>query len=75
MGHGLRLFAVGIVVGALAVVACSSAIRSFLFGVSPLDPQTYLAVGGILSVVTILAAWLPARRACRVNPIVALRAE
>jgi putative ABC transport system permease protein len=75
MGHGLRLFGVGIVVGTLAVAASASVIRSFLFGVSPLDPQTYLAVGLILSLVTILAAWLPARRACRVNPIVALRAE
>ncbi|MFL6589540.1 MAG: ABC transporter permease [Chthoniobacterales bacterium] len=75
MGHGLRLFGIGIVVGALAVLASSSVIRSFLFGVSPLDAPTYLVVGLILSVVTILAAWLPARRACRVNPIVALRAE
>jgi len=75
LGHGLRLFGVGIAVGALAVAASAGLIRSFLFGVSPLDPQTYLAVGLILSVVTILAAWLPARRACRVNPIVALRAE
>jgi putative ABC transport system permease protein len=75
MGHGLRLFGVGIVVGSLAVLASASVIRSFLFGVSPLDAQTYLIVGLILSVVTILAAWLPARRACRVNPIVALRAE
>jgi predicted permease len=75
MGHGLRLFGVGIIVGAMAVAASASVIRSFLFGVSPLDPQTYLAVGLILSIVTILAAWLPARRACRVNPIVALRAE
>jgi ABC-type antimicrobial peptide transport system permease subunit len=75
MGHGLRLFGVGIAVGALAVLASASLIRSFLFGVSPLDAQTYLIVGSILSVVTILAAWIPARRACRVNPIVALRAE
>ena len=75
MGHGLRLFGVGIAVGAMAVAASASVIRSFLFGVSPLDAQTYLIVGLILSVVTILAAWLPARRACRVNPIVALRAE
>jgi ABC-type antimicrobial peptide transport system permease subunit len=75
LGHGLRLFAVGIVVGAVAVAASAGLIRSFLFGVSPLDPQTYLVVGLILSLVTILAAWLPARRACRVNPIVALRAE
>jgi putative ABC transport system permease protein len=75
MGHGLRLFGVGIAMGALAVAASAGVIRSFLFGVSPLDAQTYLAVGFILSVVTILAAWIPARRACRVNPIVALRSE
>jgi len=75
LGHGLRLFAVGIGVGALAVAASAGVIRNFLFGVTPLDAQTYLIVGLILSVVTILAAWLPARRACRVNPIVALRAE
>jgi len=75
LGHGLRLFGVGIIVGALAVAASAGVIRSFLFGVSPLDAQTYLAVGLILSLVTILAAWLPARSACRVNPIVALRAE
>jgi predicted lysophospholipase L1 biosynthesis ABC-type transport system permease subunit len=75
LGHGLRLFGIGIIVGALAVAASAGVIRSFLFGVSPLDPQTYLAVGLILSVVTILAAWIPARRACHVNPIVALRSE
>jgi predicted permease len=75
LGHGLRLFGVGIVVGALAVAASAGLIRSFLFGVSPLDPQTYLAVGLILSLVTILAAWLPARRASRVDPMIALRAE
>jgi putative ABC transport system permease protein len=75
LGHGLRLFGVGIAIGALAVVACGGLIRSFLFGVSPLDTQTYLEVGALLSIVTILAAWIPARRACRVNPIVALRAE
>jgi ABC-type antimicrobial peptide transport system permease subunit len=75
LGHGLRLFGYGIALGAVAVAASAGVIRSFLFGVSPLDAQTYLAVGLILSVVTILAAWLPARRACRVNPIVALRAE
>lgn len=75
LGHGLRLFGIGIVLGAIAVAASAGLVRSFLFGVSPLDPETYLAVGFILSLVTLLAAWLPARRACRVNPIVALRAE
>jgi len=62
-------------VGSLGVIASAHLIRSFLFGVSPVDPQIYLVVGALLSVVTLLAAWLPARRACRVNPIVALRSE
>ena len=62
-------------IGCTGIGASAGVIRTFLFGVSPLDAQTYLIVGFILSVVTILAAWLPARRACRVNPIVALRAE
>ena len=75
IGHGLRLFGVGVLVGAVAIAASASIIRSFLFAVSPLDAQTYLIVVALLSVVTTLAAWLPARRACRVNPIVTLRAE
>ncbi|MBA2584952.1 MAG: ABC transporter permease [Chthoniobacterales bacterium] len=75
LGHGLRLFGIGIAVGAIAVVASASLIRSFLFGVTPLDPQIYLAVGLILSLVTVLAAWLPARRAMEVDPMVALRYE
>ncbi len=73
-GAGARVPVV-LAVGAVAVAASAGIIRSFLFGVSPLDAQTYLAVGLIISVITVLAAWLPARRASRVNPIVALRAE
>jgi predicted permease len=74
-GHGFRLFGVGIVLGALGVAATGHLIRSFLFGVTPVDPQVFVLVGVTLSVVTFLAAWLPARRAARVNPILALRAE
>ena len=74
-GHGFRLFGVGIVVGALGVAASAHVIRSFLFGVRTIDPQIFATVGIILSIVTLLAAWLPARRASRVNPIIALRAE
>ena len=72
-GHGFRLFALGIVVGAVALAACGQLIRSFLFGVTPFDPQIYLVVGIMLSVVTLLAAWLPARRACNVDPMTVLR--
>ncbi len=75
LGHGFRLFGIGIALGALSVIASASLIRSFLFGVTPLDPQIYLTVGVILSLVTLLAAWLPACRATRVNPIEALRTE
>ena len=74
-GHGFRLVGIGLVVGALGLAASAQVIRSFLFGVTPADPEIYGAVAITLAVVTLLAAWLPARRACRVNPIVALRAE
>jgi predicted permease len=74
-GHGFRLFGLGIAIGSAGMIACAHLIRSFLFGVTPVDPQIYAAVAIILSSATLLAAWLPARRACRVNPIEALRAE
>jgi len=73
--HGFRLFGLGIALGSFGVLASAHLIKSFLFGVTPLDPQIYAIVGLTLSLVTLLAAWLPAQRACRVNPIVALRAE
>jgi putative ABC transport system permease protein len=74
-GHGFRLFGVGLVLGAIAVAASAHLIRSFLFGVTAVDPQIFAVVGITLSLVTLLAAWLPARRACRVDPVIALRAE
>ena len=74
-GHGFRLFGLGIAAGAIGVAASAHIIRSFLFGVTAIDPEIFAAVGMILSLATVLAAWLPARRACRVNPIIALRAE
>jgi putative ABC transport system permease protein len=75
LGQGLRLFGIGIGFGALGVLASVSVIRSFLFGITPLDPQVYIAVGLMLFLVTMLAAWIPARRASRVDPIVTLQAE
>jgi putative ABC transport system permease protein len=48
---------------------------AFLFGVGPMDPMTYAAVSGILAAVALFATYLPARRASRVDPIVALRAD
>jgi ABC-type lipoprotein release transport system permease subunit len=48
---------------------------AFLYGVSPLDPLTFLAVAGLLVGTALLASWLPARRAARVDPVEALRWE
>jgi ABC-type antimicrobial peptide transport system permease subunit len=75
LGHGFRLFGLGTILGSLGVISSAHLIRSFLFGVAPIDPEIYVSVGILLSLVTLLAAWLPARRACRVNPIAALRSE
>ncbi len=73
--HGMVLAVLGIGAGVLLAVLVSRLLRGFLFGVSPFDPMTYLAVAGLLLVVAILACVLPARRAMRIEPVDALRAE
>jgi predicted permease len=73
--QGVRTALVGGAVGAGAAVAIGRALRSRLYGVDPLDPVSLLVVGALLATVTLVAAWLPARRASRVDPVVALRAE
>jgi putative ABC transport system permease protein len=73
--HGLSLTATGIVVGIGVAIALSQVLSSFLFGVGPLDPMTYAVVSGALAVIASLATYLPAHRASRVDPIVALRAD
>ena len=66
---------VSVALGLLAAGALSSVMASLLFGVSALDPVTYGVVGGALVVVSVLASWLPARRAAAVNPTEALRED
>ncbi|HMU61173.1 MAG TPA: hypothetical protein PKA66_05275, partial [Gemmatimonadales bacterium] len=70
---GLAL--IGTAIGVAGAAAATRLIESMLFGVSALDPLTYLAVIALLTVVAVLAAWAPARRASSVDPIVTLRAE
>ncbi|HUJ43325.1 MAG TPA: ABC transporter permease [Opitutaceae bacterium] len=72
---GLRLTAAGIALGLLGAAGLTRFVASFLFGVSPTDPLTILGVTLLLVAISLLACWLPARRAARVDPIVALRAE
>jgi len=75
VGGAARLSAVGLAVGLVLAVGAGQLLRSQIFGVSPLDPVTFVGVIALLAAVALLAAWLPARRAARVDPIVALQAE
>lgn len=75
VGQAFRLAATGAVAGGALAVVVGQALRSQLFGVQPADPLTLAAVGTLLAAVALAAAALPARRAARINPIVALRAE
>jgi putative ABC transport system permease protein len=65
----------GIIVGLIAALSMSSLLGTLLFGVPPRDPSTIAAVAAILIAVTFVACYLPARRALRVDPVVALRSE
>jgi predicted permease len=69
----LRMAAFGIAAGAVASLAVSSLIASLLFGTAPTDPPTFGTIAVLLAAVALLAGYLPARRASRINPMVALR--
>ncbi len=75
LGRGLRLALAGGAVGIVAAAAASRLLTTFLFGVTPLDPWTYVAVSGVLIAIALLASFLPARRAVRLDPVIALRSE
>jgi putative ABC transport system permease protein len=75
LGQGARLLAVGVALGLLAGVALRRVLASLVFGVTATDLGNLAAAGGVLGVVTVLACYLPARRASAVDPIVVLRDE
>jgi ABC-type lipoprotein release transport system permease subunit len=72
---GLRLAAAGIALGVLGAAWLTQVIKSLLFRVSPIDPLTFAFVGALLLFVAAAATYVPARRATKVDPIVALRYE
>jgi putative ABC transport system permease protein len=75
IGQGMKLVLVGVVLGLLASVALTRTIKSLLFSVSTNDPTTYAAIAVLLALVALLACFVPARRATRVDPSIALRGE
>jgi ABC-type antimicrobial peptide transport system permease subunit len=75
VARGLALTAAGLVVGLIAAAVLMRLLSSQLFGVNPFDPLTYGVVVVGLGVVALLATWLPARSATRIDPMLALRSE
>jgi putative ABC transport system permease protein len=75
VGEGFRLTVIGMAIGAAAALALTRLMASLLFEVRPTDLATYSAVAGLLAAVSIVASYIPARRAAKVDPMVALRNE
>jgi putative ABC transport system permease protein len=72
LGEGLGIVGAGVALGLFGSYVLRSALQSQLYGVEPLEPSVWLAVAGVLVAVAVLACILPAHRATRINPVVAL---
>jgi putative ABC transport system permease protein len=75
VSRGLWLAGLGVAVGLVAALVLTRLMQGVLYGVTPTDPLTFVGVSAVLLGVAAFASWLPARRATRVDPLVALRAE
>jgi putative ABC transport system permease protein len=75
VGQAMTLVAISIAIGLLGALACTRLMRSLLYAVDVWDPVTFVSIALLIGVIAFIACWLPARRAARVNPIEALRAE
>jgi putative ABC transport system permease protein len=75
IGQGLKLALIGVAVGLLGAWGLTRFMQTMLFGVDPTDPGTFAAIALLLLLVALMACWIPARRATKVDPLVALRYE
>ena len=73
--QGMRLPVVGLILGSILALPASRALRGLLYGVSPNDPRVLVSVVAILTAVALVATFVPARRATRVDPRISMRAE
>jgi len=73
--RALRIVVAGLIIGLAGAAGVTRVLQSFLFGVTPTDPIAFAIVTVLLMAVGLVAAWLPARRATRIDPCAALRAE
>jgi putative ABC transport system permease protein len=73
--EGVRLVGWGVILGGSFAIALATMARTWAMGVSPVDPPTLAAVSGLLALVALVACWIPARQATRVDPMVALRCD
>jgi putative ABC transport system permease protein len=75
LGQGFRLTAIGLAIGLAGALGLTRVLKKLLFGVSATDPAVFIAIAALLSAIALLATWVPARRATKVDPMVALRYE
>jgi predicted permease len=75
VSQGMGLTGAGVIIGAAAAFGLSRLMKTLIYGVTTTDPTVFLSVAALLSFVAFMATWLPARRATRVDPVVALRYE
>src|SRR5262249_7108760 len=75
VAQGMRLALIGLAIGLTGAFALTRVMASLLFSVSPADPATFASVSALLAMIAFLATYLPARRATRVDPMIALRHE
>jgi putative ABC transport system permease protein len=75
VGHGARLAATGVLLGTIAAIATTRVLGSLLYGVTPTDPLSFIAVAAFIALMVLAACWLPARRAAQLDIVVGLRAD